>query len=149
MDQARISKDGPNRMVNPRMAKPNAQPKIKRFTTKGTRYKPRVQILRAYSTEATTDTKVKEMIPNTRLRMMNPKISSLGLTGEAKMFRMLRDHTSSRKATLTACCTLKKRSQKSKAPIKVTTKLILMSGLEMVLSHVVMNPQRKISTVAQ
>ena len=66
-------------------------------------------------------------------------------SGVAKIFKKLRDHTSSKKAVVTPCMTRMKKSHSSTAPSRAGTKLNPEEAT--VLRYRVMNPHSTISTV--
>ena len=66
-------------------------------------------------------------------------------SGEAKMFRKLRDHTSSKNAMVTPCMTREKKSHSRTAPSSAGTKL--KPAEVTVLRYLVMNPHSSMSMV--
>ena len=68
-------------------------------------------------------------------------------SGVAKIFRKLRDHTSSKKAIVTPCMTRIEKSQRRTAPRRTGTKL--KPAEVTALRYLVMNPQSTMSTETQ
>src|SRR5450756_865492 len=68
-------------------------------------------------------------------------------SGVAKMFRKLRDQTSSKKAMVTPCITRAKKSHKRTAPSSAGTKL--KPGGATLLRYLVMNPHSTMSIATQ
>src|SRR5439155_13358791 len=66
-------------------------------------------------------------------------------SGDAKIFRKLRDHTSSKNAIVTPCITREKKSQRRTAPSSAGTKL--KPAEVTVLRYLVMNPHSSMSMV--
>ena len=67
--------------------------------------------------------------------------------GDAKMFRKLRDQTSSKNAIVTPCITRVKKSQNSTAPSRTGTKS--KPGDAIVFRYFVMKPHNTMSTATQ
>ena len=90
----------------------------------------------------TSPTRLVAMLEST-----NPLRYSEMERGVAKIFRKLRDHTSSKKAIVTPCMTRMEKSQRRTAPRRIGIKL--KSDGVMALRYLVMNPQSTMSTETQ
>ena len=94
INQAKISTEGPKRRISPVATSPNAQPKTKMPTKKGTTYNPICQTSSSYSKNARTVTYKNPRNACTTLNNINPETSSLFVKGAANKLITLRDHIS-------------------------------------------------------
>ena len=85
--------------------------------------------------------------PVAKLVITSPARYSGIESGVAKIFRKLRDQTSSRNAVVTPCMMRLQKSQKSTAPSRRETKLNAEKAME--FRYLVINPQRTMSMATQ
>src|SRR5215813_13669474 len=145
MGQTNHSDAGPSRSTIVQATIPRAIPNRNRTKRNGTIIRPmekkdRPKIVVAKTSIAISPTALVAMAVSTR-----PPRYSESDSGEAKRFRKLRDHTSSRNAIVIPYMTREKKSQSRTAPSRAGTKL--KPEEVTVFRYLVMNPHNTMSMV--
>src|SRR5438552_139750 len=142
--QMNHSDAGPNRSTTPLPKMPSAIPNKNNTRRNETTASPKPKKGRPKTVVARRSITASPTMLDAVLDSTRPLTYSVIDSGDAKIFRKLRDHTSSMKVNVTPCMTRVKKSHSRTAPRSTGTKL--KPDRATVLRYLVMNPHSTMST---